>query len=103
MISVKRKDHISLGKIKLAKENPHERTPNLSTLIILSHTKDGLEIAKEYKIPKVIQDIIVQHHGTTLVKYFYYTVKNNQIIQMKLKKKILDIQAQFQVLRKQEY
>ena len=66
------------GENQLGKENPHDKiTPNLSTLIILSHPKDGLELAKEHNIPKVIQDIIVQHHGTTLVKYFYYKAKNS--------------------------
>ena len=63
---------------QISKENPHDKiTANLSTLIIISHVKEGLELAKEYNIPEVIQDIIAQHHGTTLVKYFYYTVKNN--------------------------
>ena len=63
---------------QLTKENPHDKiSPNLSTLIIISHVKDGLDLAKQYNLPKVIQDIIMQHHGTTLVKYFYYTVKNN--------------------------
>ncbi|GIM28069.1 hydrolase [Clostridium polyendosporum] len=63
---------------QVGKENPHDKiTPNLSTLIVLSHVKDGLELAREYNIPKVIQDIIEQHHGTTLVKYFYITAKNN--------------------------
>jgi len=76
-----------IGKIKrpyffkenqLGNDNPHDKiTPNLSTLIIISHVKDGLELAKEYKIPKVIQDVIGQHHGTTLVKYFYVTMKNS--------------------------
>lgn len=66
------------GENQIGKENPHDKiTPNLSTLIILSHTKDGLEMAKEHSIPKVIQDIIEQHHGTTLVKYFYYKLKNS--------------------------
>lgn len=37
----------------------------------------SIELAKEYKIPKVIKDIIEQHHGTTLVKYFYITMKNS--------------------------
>lgn len=59
-------------------ENPHEKiSPSLSTLIITSHVKDGLEMAKEHNLPKVIQDVIVEHHGRTLVKYFYYTVKNS--------------------------
>ncbi|WP_291652856.1 HDIG domain-containing metalloprotein [Clostridium sp.] len=66
------------GENQMGKENPHNKiTPNLSTLIILSHTKDGLEMAREHKIPKVIQDMIEQHHGTTLVKYFYYKLKNS--------------------------
>jgi len=76
-----------IGKIKrpyffkenqLGNDNPHDKiTPNLSTLIIISHVKDGLELAKEHKIPKVIQDVIQQHHATTLVKYFYVTMKNS--------------------------
>ena len=61
---------------QFSKENPHDKiTPNLSTLIITSHVKDGVELAKEYGVPVVIQDIIAQHHGTTLVKYFYYKAK----------------------------
>ena len=39
--------------------------------------KDGLELAKEFKVPKVIQDVIQQHHATSLVKYFYVTMKNS--------------------------
>lgn len=66
------------GENQIGRENPHDKiTPNLSALIILSHTKDGIEMAKEHNIPQVIQDIIVQHHGTTLVKYFYYKLKNS--------------------------
>ncbi|HEX2926921.1 MAG TPA: HDIG domain-containing protein, partial [Ruminiclostridium sp.] len=54
-------------------ENPHDRmTPSLSTLVITSHTKDGFEIAVKYKLPLVIRDIIKQHHGTTLVAYFFH-------------------------------
>ncbi|SQB33904.1 metal dependent phosphohydrolase [Clostridium cochlearium] len=76
-----------IGKIKrpyffkenqLGNDNPHDKiNPNLSTLIITAHVKDGIELAEEYKIPKVIRDIIEQHHGTTLVKYFYITMKNS--------------------------
>jgi len=76
-----------VGKLKrpdLFKENqlsgnPHDRmTPNLSAVVITAHTKDGLEIATKYKIPLVIKDIIMQHHGTTLVAYFYYkALKSN--------------------------
>jgi putative nucleotidyltransferase with HDIG domain len=63
---------------QMGAENPHDNIPpNLSTMIIKSHVKDGLELAQKYKLPKIIQDIIEQHHGKTLVKYFYYTMKNN--------------------------
>ena len=63
---------------QMGNDNPHDKiTPNLSTLIITSHVKDGLELAKEYRIPKIIRDVIEQHHGTSLVKYFYVTMKNS--------------------------
>jgi len=60
-------------------DNPHDRmTPNLSTLVITSHTKDGVELAEKYKIPAVIRNIIAEHHGTTLVAYFYHKAKNGE-------------------------
>ncbi|WP_010240211.1 HD family phosphohydrolase [Clostridium arbusti] len=63
---------------QIGNDNPHDKiSPNLSALVIISHVKDGLELAKEYKVPKTIQDTIAQHHGTTLVKYFYITMKNS--------------------------
>jgi len=53
-------------------ENPHDKiAPSLSTLIVISHIKDGFDLCKEYKLPQVIVDIIQQHHGTTLASYFY--------------------------------
>ncbi|HOQ24208.1 MAG TPA: HDIG domain-containing protein [Bacillota bacterium] len=52
--------------------NPHEKlNPALSSLIITSHVKDGVELAKEFGLPEVIQHIIEQHHGTDLIRYFY--------------------------------
>lgn len=70
-----------IGKLKrpyffienqLTAENPHDKlSPTLSNLIILAHVKDGLELAKEHQLPKVVTDIIVQHHGTSLVSFFY--------------------------------
>ncbi|ETA80176.1 HD family phosphohydrolase [Youngiibacter fragilis] len=57
--------------------NPHnEITPNLSTLIITSHVKVGLEMAEKAKLPLELREMITQHHGTTLVKYFFVTQKN---------------------------
>ncbi|MFT8313373.1 MAG: HD family phosphohydrolase [Clostridium sp.] len=63
---------------QIGKDNPHDKiSPNLSALVIISHVKEGLELAKEYKLPKTIQDTIAEHHGTTLVRYFYITMKNS--------------------------
>ncbi len=57
-------------------DNPHDRmTPNLSTLVITSHTNDGAEIAEKYKVPLAVRNIISQHHGTTLAAYFYFKAK----------------------------
>lgn len=54
-------------------ENAHDHlNPSLSALVIRSHTKDGLELAREYKLPPLIRELMGQHHGTSLVRYFYY-------------------------------
>lgn len=53
-------------------ENRHdELEPALSTLIIIGHVKDGIALAQQYGLPVPVIDFIVQHHGTTLVEYFY--------------------------------
>ncbi|MFO7247821.1 MAG: HDIG domain-containing protein [Bacillota bacterium] len=57
-------------------ENPHDRlSPYLSKRIILAHPYDGAAMLKAHKIPKPIRDIAEQHHGTTLLKYFYHKAK----------------------------
>ena len=53
-------------------------SPNMSCLIIRNHVKNGLELAKEYKLPQVIADFIPEHHGTTLLSYFYYEALSQQ-------------------------
>jgi putative nucleotidyltransferase with HDIG domain len=54
-------------------ENPHdEAKPSLSALIITAHVRDGMALGKEYRLPEKIQAIIRQHHGTSLVSYFYH-------------------------------
>ena len=53
-------------------ENRHESLmPAKSTLIIIAHVKEGVELARQYNLPQPIIDLIAQHHGTTLVEYFY--------------------------------
>jgi len=59
-------------------ENPHNKTkPSLSALILTSHTKDGYIMGKQNKLPKEILDVILEHHGTTLVQFFYYKALEN--------------------------
>ena len=54
------------------RENVHGRlSPSLSALIIIAHVRDGVEMAKEHKLPPEVVDFIAQHHGTTLIRYFY--------------------------------
>ncbi|MGI6224630.1 MAG: HD family phosphohydrolase [Peptococcales bacterium] len=58
---------------QIAGENPHDKiAAPLSTLIITSHVKEGVELAKNYGLPQVIIDMIGQHHGVSLVKFFYH-------------------------------
>jgi putative nucleotidyltransferase with HDIG domain len=53
-------------------ENPHEKlNPRLSKMVITAHPKDGLELSKEYKLPNIINQFILQHHGDGLASYFY--------------------------------
>jgi hypothetical protein len=57
--------------------NPHDRlTPSMSALVIASHVKDGIKLAREAGLPEQIIDIIPQHHGTKLMGYFYEKAKS---------------------------
>ncbi|MDI3538096.1 MAG: cyclic-di-AMP phosphodiesterase PgpH [Bacillota bacterium] len=77
-----------VGKVKrpeffienqLLSPNPHDKmSPSLSALVITSHIKEGLELAREYNLPEVIKAIIREHHGTTLVSYFYHQAAETQ-------------------------
>lgn len=52
--------------------NPHdERNPTMSALVIKNHVKEGVQMAREYKLPPVVIDVIREHHGTSLIKFFY--------------------------------
>lgn len=76
-----------IGKVKNAQyfaenqrgDNPHNRlNPNMSALILKAHERDGLEIAKKYKLPQDIRDFIATHHGTSRIEYFYQRAKEQQ-------------------------
>lgn len=74
-----------IGKVKrpyffienqFTSENPHDKlAPTLSTLIITSHIKDGIELAREHGLPDSIIDIISQHHGNSLISFFYHKAR----------------------------
>lgn len=53
--------------------SPHaDMSPSISALVIKSHVREGVEIAREYRLPRVIIDVIEQHHGTGLIRYFFH-------------------------------
>jgi putative nucleotidyltransferase with HDIG domain len=61
-------------------ENKHEKlAPSMSSLILISHVKDAVELAREHKLGREIIDIIQQHHGTSLISYFYHKAQERQL------------------------
>jgi hypothetical protein len=74
-----------IGKIKMpdyfvenqsAPVSKHDKlTPHMSSMIIVNHVKEGVELARQYKLPESVIDIVEQHHGTMLVSYFYQKAK----------------------------
>jgi putative nucleotidyltransferase with HDIG domain len=57
----------------------HENlAPTMSLLIILGHVKDGLELARQYKLPRLLHQFIAEHHGTTVVRYFHRMASEKQ-------------------------
>jgi putative nucleotidyltransferase with HDIG domain len=77
-----------IGKIKkpqyfienqMTGNNRHDKlTPSMSSLILVSHVKDGIELAKGNKLGNKIIDIIRQHHGTRLINYFYQKAREQE-------------------------
>jgi len=77
-----------IGKIKMPDyfvENQsgsisrHDKlTPHMSSMIIVNHVKEGVELAKQDKLPEPVIDIIEQHHGTMMVSYFYQKAKEQR-------------------------
>lgn len=70
-----------IGKLKrphffienqFGRENPHSKlNPHLSYLIITSHVRDGVEMLREYKLPRELEPFVLEHHGNTVLSYFY--------------------------------
>jgi hypothetical protein len=60
-------------------ENKHDRlAPSMSALILMSHVKDGVELARENRLGETLVDILRQHHGTALIKFFYDKAKSKE-------------------------
>ena len=72
-------------------ENPHNNlTPRLSKMVITAHTRDGIDLAKEYGLPPIIQNFIIQHHGESLAGYFY-----TQAVQQEGKENVIEEQFRY--------
>jgi putative nucleotidyltransferase with HDIG domain len=53
-------------------QNPHDQlAPSMSALILISHVKEGVDLAREHNLPRVLRDAVRQHHGTRLIKFFF--------------------------------
>ena len=66
------KPHYFVENMTDGQRSRHEQlAPAMSTLIIIGHVKDGVDLAREHNLPRRVIDFIEQHHGTTLVEYFY--------------------------------
>lgn len=60
--------------------NRHDKlSPAMSLLVVVGHVKDGMELAREYRIPRSLQHFIESHHGTTLVEYFFHRAKQQAL------------------------
>ncbi|MDX1679842.1 MAG: HDIG domain-containing protein [Akkermansiaceae bacterium] len=71
-------------------ENPHDQlTPTMSSLIIIAHVKDGIDFAVKHKLNPRIIDVIQEHHGDSLVAYFYRRAQEQKLAEMeKVDKKL---------------
>ena len=66
---------------QMGMENRHEKlAPSMSSLILISHVKDGVELARENRLGREIIDIIQQHHGRNLITYFYQKAKERTTV-----------------------
>jgi putative nucleotidyltransferase with HDIG domain len=79
-----------IGKVKMpdyfvenqgGSPSKHDRlTPHMSSMIITSHVKEGVELARQFKLPPVIVDIIKQHHGDSVITYFYQRARESETV-----------------------
>ncbi|MCD6134794.1 MAG: HDIG domain-containing protein [Candidatus Omnitrophica bacterium] len=73
---ISKSEYFSENQMLLTYRDKHKKlSPAMSKLIIINHVKEGVELARKYRLPPRIIDFIQQHHGTTLVYYFYQRAK----------------------------
>jgi len=73
---ISKSEYFSENQMLLTYRDKHKKlSPAMSRLIIINHVKEGVELARKYRLPPRIVDFIQQHHGTTLVYYFYQRAK----------------------------
>jgi len=64
-------------------ENKHDKlAPSMSSLILIAHVKEGLELAREYRLGQKVNNIIQQHHGTNLISFFYQKAKEQENLEI---------------------
>lgn len=64
---------------QIKNRNPHEKlSPSMSCLILTNHVRRGIELAKEYRLPKEIRDFIAEHHGTNMMSFFFQKAKEKK-------------------------
>ncbi len=75
----KMKRPIFFSENQFSTGNPHDNlSPRMSKIIISAHPKDGVEMAQKHKLPQVLQDFMMEHHGTSLVSFFFDVAKQSQ-------------------------
>jgi len=76
-----------IGKLKMPQyfienisdENKHDKlAPSMSALVLICHVKEGVELARQNRLGAEITDVISQHHGTSLISYFYQKAKSTE-------------------------
>ncbi|MFH1844688.1 MAG: HDIG domain-containing metalloprotein, partial [bacterium] len=59
--------------------NKHdELTPSMSALVVAAHVKDGIDLARKWRLPQAVIDFIPEHHGTTVMEFFYHKALENE-------------------------
>ncbi|MDD5045221.1 MAG: HDIG domain-containing protein [Candidatus Omnitrophica bacterium] len=74
---------------QLTQDNTHEAlAPSMSKLVVMNHVKEGIDLARKYKINPAIIDFISQHHGTSLVYYFYRRALEESDLEHEIKEEV---------------